>query len=42
VSKFRQPVDITRYFNSIKADIKSDLDDWDSVKRELYGAYRKK
>lgn len=36
VLKSHQPVDITKYFNSLKADIKSDLDDWDSVKRELY------
>lgn len=42
MSKCRQPGDITKYFNSIKANIKSDLDDWDSVKRELYGVYRKK
>lgn len=36
VLKSYEPVDITKYFNSLKADIKSDLDDWDAVKKELY------
>lgn len=36
VLKCYQPVDITKYFNSLKVDIKSDLDDWDAVKKELY------
>ena len=30
-----QPVDVTKYFNSIKANIRSNLDDWDAVKKEL-------
>lgn len=35
VLKSYHPVDITKYFNSIKVDIKSNLDDWDAVKKEL-------
>jgi bifunctional DNA-binding transcriptional regulator/antitoxin component of YhaV-PrlF toxin-antitoxin module len=29
-------VDLTKYFDSVEADIKADLSDWQSVKRELY------
>ena len=29
-------VDLTKYFDSVEADIKSDLSNWKSVKRELY------
>ncbi|OPY27257.1 MAG: hypothetical protein A4E27_00581 [Methanobacterium sp. PtaU1.Bin242] len=29
-------MDISKYFNSIKVDVKSDLDDWESLKKELY------
>ena len=36
VIKCHNPVDITKYFDSIDIDLKSDLDDWDEVKRELY------
>lgn len=35
IMKGHQPVDITKYFNSLDADIESDLDNWDDVKREL-------
>lgn len=35
VVKSHQPVDITKYFNSLDADIEADLDNWDDVKREL-------
>lgn len=31
-----EKVDLTKYFDSVKADIKSDLSDWKLVKRELY------
>lgn len=30
-------VDLTEYFDSIKVDLKSDLSDWHSVRRELRG-----
>lgn len=36
VLKSHQPVDITKYFNSLDIDLKSDLSNWDEVKRELY------
>lgn len=36
VIKCHNPVDITKYFDSIDVDLKSDLDDWNEVKRELY------
>lgn len=36
MSKSHKKIDITKYFDSLKFDIKSDLDDWDSVKKELY------
>jgi len=29
-------VDLTKYFDSVEADIKSDLSEWKSVRRELY------
>ena len=29
-------VDLTKYFDCIEADIKSDLADWSAVRRELY------
>jgi bifunctional DNA-binding transcriptional regulator/antitoxin component of YhaV-PrlF toxin-antitoxin module len=35
IMKSHQPVDITKYFNSLDADIEADLDNWDDVKREL-------
>lgn len=35
IVKSHQPVDITKYFNSLDADIEADLDNWDDVKREL-------
>jgi bifunctional DNA-binding transcriptional regulator/antitoxin component of YhaV-PrlF toxin-antitoxin module len=28
--------DLTRYFDSIEVDLKSDLTDWKAVKRELF------
>ncbi len=31
-----EKIDLTKYFDSVEADIKSDLSDWKSVKRELY------
>ena len=31
-----EKVDLTKYFDSVEADIKSDLSNWKSVKRELY------
>jgi AbrB family looped-hinge helix DNA binding protein len=37
VLKSHQPVDITKHFNSLKVDLKSDLTNWDDVKRELLG-----
>lgn len=36
VVKSHEPVDITKYFNSLEIDIESDYDNWDDVKRELY------
>lgn len=36
MSEGRKIIDITKHFNSLKVDIKSDLDDWNSVKKELY------
>ena len=36
VVKSHQPVDITKYFNSLEVDIEADLDNWSDVKRELY------
>lgn len=31
-----EKVDLTKYFDLVEADIKADLSDWKSVKRELY------
>lgn len=31
-----EKVDLTKYFDSVEADIKSDLSDWKLVRRELY------
>ena len=31
-----EKVDLAKYFDSVEADIKSDLSDWKSVRRELY------
>ena len=31
-----EKVDLTKYFDSVEADIKSDLSEWKSVRRELY------
>jgi len=36
MSKSYKKVGMTKYFDSFKVDIKSDLDGWDSVKKELY------
>lgn len=36
MSKGRKIIDITKYFDSLKVDIKLNLDNWNSVKRELY------
>ena len=36
VVKSHEPVDITKYFNSLEIDIDSDYDNWNDVKRELY------
>lgn len=36
MSKSRKIIGITKYFDSLKVDIKSGLADWDSVKKELY------
>jgi bifunctional DNA-binding transcriptional regulator/antitoxin component of YhaV-PrlF toxin-antitoxin module len=30
-----KPVNLTKYFDSIEVDLKSDLSDWHSVRREL-------
>lgn len=30
-----EPVDLTEYFDSIEVDLKSDLSDWHSVRKEL-------
>ena len=30
-------IDLTKYFDNIKVDIKSDLSDWHNVRRELRG-----
>lgn len=30
-----KPADVTKYFDSMEVDIKSDLDDWDEVKGKL-------
>jgi hypothetical protein len=30
-----EPPNILKYLNSVKVDIKSDLEDWKAVKREL-------
>ncbi len=32
--------DLTRFFDSAVADVKSDLEDWHAVRRELRGARR--
>ncbi|MBM5805504.1 MAG: AbrB/MazE/SpoVT family DNA-binding domain-containing protein [Candidatus Verstraetearchaeota archaeon] len=31
-----RPVDVTKYFDSIEADVKADLGDWRHVKRDLH------
>ena len=31
-----EKVDLTKYFDSVEADIKSDLSEWKSVRKELY------
>ena len=31
-----EKVDLTKYFDSVEVDIKSDLSDWKSIRRELY------
>ncbi len=35
IIKSHQPVDITKHFNSLKVNLKSDISKWDDVKREL-------
>ncbi|QUH22575.1 AbrB/MazE/SpoVT family DNA-binding domain-containing protein [Methanobacterium alkalithermotolerans] len=35
ILKSHEPVDITKHFNSLEVDLKSDLADWDNIKREL-------
>ncbi len=36
IIKPHKPVDITKFFDRIEVDIKSDLSDWKAVRRELY------
>lgn len=36
-----RPPDLTRLFDSIEVDLKSDLSDWKSVRRELLEASRR-
>jgi AbrB family looped-hinge helix DNA binding protein len=35
IIKGYEPPNILKYLNSVKVDIKSDLEDWKAVKREL-------